>query len=822
MAECPYQPHAAASAGTGAPSGGGGRTKPLTVRDWWPDALDLRLLHQDPPDARPSHVPHPRASSVAAASAPPFHAGFAPFHLSGAFGGGIANHASYASKFARLNLSELRNDIFRAITTSNPKWPADYGHYGPLMIRLAWHSAGTYRVFDGRGGGNSGNIRLAPLNSWPDNANLDKARRYILWPIKQKYGQSISWADLIILAGNVAIESMMGPWGTVEPLWFGGGRVDAFAPEEDVYWGHEHEWLKDERHDKPMGKITGDGTGLKEPLGAVQMGLIYVNPEGPGGNPDILASARDIRETFSRMAMSDAETVALIAGGHTFGKAHGAADPSKHVGPEPEGASLESMGLGWKNSFRSGTGEDTITSGLEGAWTARPTQWDNGYFDMLFKYEWTQSKSPGGATQWVPSPESIEANGGMGAVASVPDAHGGGKHLPIMFTTDLALRYDSRYGPISQQFQDNPDQFTDAFKRAWYKLCHRDMGPKSRHLGPFTPKEDLLWLDPIPTADYDSITANDVRQLKRSILDAVNRSKVSISDLVKAAWASASTYRFTDHRGGANGGRIRLEPQRSWDANDPESLERVIGVMESIQSSFNARQQQSHSNKRVSLADLIILGGNAAIEEAARRAGHVDICIPFVAGRTDALQSDTDVDSFNALRPTMDGFRNYEGNDQLTPESALVDRAHLLTLTTPEMVLLVGGLRVLNASTDSNSGAGVLTDRPGELTNDFFINVLDDNTTWTPLGDGKLFRGSRSTGEPWLASRVDLVIGSNSQLRAIAEAYASADAHHHFLEGFVNAWTKVTMLDRFDLIHPSRATATETTFLWSKTQVSRL
>lgn len=743
----------------------------MTVRDWWPDALDLRILHQDPISARPAHVPHSSSAS--------------------------ANYASYTDKFSRLDLTALRNDIYRVLTTSNANWPADYGHYGPLMIRLAWHSAGTYRVFDGRGGGNSGNIRLAPLNSWPDNANLDKARRYILWPIKQKYGQSISWADLIILVGNVAIESMMGRWGDVEPLWFGGGRVDAFAPEEDVYWGNEPEWLKDDRHDKTkISSSDGDNaTGLEKPLGAVQMGLIYVNPEGPGGNPDILASAQDIRETFKRMGMSDLETVALIAGGHTFGKAHGAADPSKHVGAEPEGASIDQMGLGWKNSYNTGKAKDTITSGLEGAWTAYPTKWDNGYFDLLFKYDWTQSKSPGGATQWVPDMKSINANGGMNAVATVPDAHDGEKHLPIMFTTDLALRYDPLYGPISQEFHNNPDLFTDAFKRAWYKLCHRDMGPTSRHLGPYLPSEDLIWLDPIPTADYGMITANDVKHLKSRILDAVNRSNVSISDLVKAAWASASTYRFTDHRGGANGGRIRLEPQKNWEVNDPNSLAKVIGTLEAIQQSFNQSQRQNNNNKQVSFADLIILGGNTAIEEAARRAGHANVHVPFAAGRTDALQSGTDVDSFNVLQPSMDGFRNYEGSNSTSPDSSLVDRAHLLTLTTPEMVVLVGGLRVLNVNTD-NPLVGVLTDRPGVLTNDFFTNLLDDDTTWSPVGDGKLFQGSRSVGKPWTASRVDLVMGSNSQLRAVSEAYACADSSQYFVKDFINAWAKVTMLDR--------------------------
>ncbi|KAL7539067.1 hypothetical protein ACHAXR_013272 [Thalassiosira sp. AJA248-18] len=776
--------------------GKGGKNKPMTTRDWWPDALDLRILHQDPASARPNHVPHPSSATVDAAVT----TSLAP----------SAAYASYADNFSRLDLNALRNDIYRALTTSNPEWPADYGHYGPLMIRLAWHSAGTYRVFDGRGGGNSGNIRLAPLNSWPDNANLDKARIYVLWPIKQKYGQAISWADLIILAGNVAIESMMGSWGSVEPLWFGGGRVDAFAPEEDVYWGHEHEWLKDDRHDKAKATSDGRNTGLEKPLGAVQMGLIYVNPEGPGGNPDILASAKDIRETFSRMGMSDLETVALIAGGHTFGKAHGAADPSKHVGAEPEGASMDQMGLGWKNSFLSGKGKHTITSGLEGAWTAHPTKWDNGYFDLLFKYDWTQSKSPGGATQWVPNLESINSNGGVGAVASVPDAHDGENHLPIMFTTDLALRYDPIYGPISKQFHLNPEQLTDAFKRAWYKLCHRDMGPKSRHLGPYLPKEDLIWLDPIPTADYDVITANDVQYLKNRILEAVIHSKISIPDLVKAAWASASTYRFTDHRGGANGGRIRLEPQRNWEVNDPNSLARVIAAIENIQQDFNEMQKRNSSLKQVSFADLIILGGNAAIEEAARLGGHTNVRLPFVPGRTDCKQSETDIESFNALQPSMDGFRNYEGSNDATPESSMLDSAHLLTLTTPEMVALVGGFRVLmNASAD-NLSVGALTNRSGVLTNDFFTNLLDVKTVWTPVSDGKLFKGSRPMGKPWMASRVDLVLGSNSQLRAISESYACADSSQYFVKDFVRAWVKVTMLDRFDLVQAKNLEDTAT------------
>lgn len=682
------------------------------------------------------------------------------------------------------------------------------------MVRLAWHSAGTYRTYDGRGGGNSANIRLAPLNSWPDNANLDKIRRYVLWPIKQKYGQAISWGDLIILAGNVAIESMMGRWGTVEPLWFGGGRIDAFASEEDVYWGNEGEWLKDDRHHDTT-TTTTTTTGLEKPLGAVQMGLIYVNPEGPGGDPDILASARDIRETFYRMGMNDEETVALIAGGHTFGKAHGAADADKYVGAEPEGADINEMGLGWKNTFQSGKGKDTITSGLEGAWTAKPTQWDNGYFYNLFRFEWEKTKSPGGAIQWVPNAESIAKNGGDSAVRNVPDAHDESlKHLPIMFTTDLALRYDPLYGPISERFNSNPDAFTYAFKRAWYKLCHRDMGPKSRHLGPWVPKEELIWLDPLPDRDYNNVTTNDVKVLKHKIIVAVNnRSDLTISDLVKAAWASASTYRKTDHRGGANGGRIRLLPQRNWSVNDPQSLNKVIALLEAVQQEFNQRKMES--NVQVSFADLIVIAGNAAIEEAARRAGKM-ITIPFVPGRTDATQAQTDVDSFSFLEPVIDGFRNYNGSNDVRPEKALIDRAHLLSLTTPEMVALMGGLRVLNANTDS-SQIGVLTEQPGVLTNDFFTNILDDNVTWSPSSaDGKFFRGTRSTGRDWSASRVDLIIGSNSQLRAIAESYACADSAEYFLRDFINAWVKVMMLDRFDLLRGDDVDESTTVFYMSR------
>ena len=689
------------------------------------------------------------------------------------------------------------------------------------MVRLAWHSAGTYRTFDGRGGGNSANIRLAPLNSWPDNANLDKVRRYILWPIKQRYGNKISWGDLIILAGNVAIESMMGPWGKVEPLWFGGGRVDAFAPEEDVYWGNEGEWLKDDRHHGSNN--NNSTTGLEKPLGAVQMGLIYVNPEGPGGDPDILASAKDIRETFYRMGMNDEETVALIAGGHTFGKAHGAANPDRYVGAEPEGAAMEEMGLGWKNGFGSGRGKETITSGLEGAWTAKPTLWDNGYFDNLFGYEWEKTKSPGGAIQWVPDAESIARNGGESVVRNVPDAHDATlKHLPIMFTTDLALRYDPLYGPISKKFHSNPGVFTEAFKRAWYKLCHRDMGPKSRHLGPWVPKEELIWLDPIPGRDYNTVTSHDVKMLKNEILNGIvnnnDDSGLSISDLIKVAWASASTYRKTDYRGGANGGRIRLLPQRNWNVNDPQRLEKVIVLLEGIQTTFNQRRMSN--NVQVSFADLVVIAGNAAIEEAARRAGK-EITIPFVPGRTDATQEQTDVDSFQFLEPVIDAFRNYNGCDDGRPEKALIDRAHLLSLTTPEMVVLLGGLRVLNANTDS-SQVGVLTEQPGALTNDFFTTILDDNVKWSPSSDGKLFHGTGSNnGKSWTASRADLIIGSNSQLRAIAESYACADSAEYFIQDFINAWVKVMMLDRFDLLRVDDVDET-TTLLYMRRTSSKL
>ena len=608
----------------------------------------------------------------------------------------------------------------------------------------------------------------------------------------------------------------MGEWGTVEPLWFGFGRIDAFAPEEDVYWGHEHEWLEDSRHDKSK-PAADDVTGLEHGLGAVQMGLIYVNPQGPGGNPDIMQSAKDIRTTFARMGMGDSETVALIAGGHTFGKAHGAADPDKYVAENPEGSPIEAMNVGWHNSFGTGKGKDTITSGLEGGWTKDPAKWDNGYFTNLFTYDWEQTKSPAGAIQWVPTKVSIDANGGMSSVSNVVDAHDSSKsHLPIMFTTDLALRFDEKYGPIAKNFHDNPVEFEDAWKRAWHKLLHRDMGPKSRHLGPYSVTEELIWMDPIPTIDYATVSSNDVRVLKDKILDAVNRAQISIPDLVKASWASASTYRCTDHRGGANGGRIRLEPQRSWPANDPESLAKVIAALELIQLQFN----RAATAKQVSFADMVILGGCAAIEEAARRAGHI-VRVPFVAGRADSSQEQTDVASFGVLEPQMDGFRNYNSSSDTRPERGLVDRAHLLTLTAPEMCVLIGGLRVLGANAD-NSSVGVLTDRPGVLSTDFFASVCDDSITWNPMSCGKLFQGSRPAGKPFTASRTDLILGSNSQLRAICESYASADSTEPFLRDFVSAWSKVMMLDRFDLLQPNHTSSEYTTVLYYAKTVSKL
>jgi catalase-peroxidase len=672
----------------------------------------------------------------------------------------------------------LKKDINALMTTSQDWWPADYGHYGPFFIRMAWHSAGTYRVADGRGGAGYGTQRFAPLNSWPDNGNLDKARR-LLWPIKQKYGNKISWADLMVLTGNCALESM-----GFETFGFAGGREDVWEPQQDVYWGPESEWLGDKRY-------SGDRQ-LENPLAAVQMGLIYVNPEGPGGEPDPLAAAQDIRETFGRMAMNDEETVALIAGGHTFGKAHGAADPGKFVGPAPEGARLEEQGLGWKNSFGKGNAEDTITSGLEGAWTSTPAEWSNGYFENLFGYEWVLTKSPAGASQWTPKNRAAQG--------TVPDAHVASKtHAPIMFTTDLALKMDPIYGPISRRFYKNPDQFKAAFAKAWYKLTHRDMGPYSRCLGPEVP-EPQLWQDPVPTVTHQLIEQPEIAVLKRKILD----SGISVSQLVHTAWASASTFRGSDKRGGANGARIRLAPQKDWEVNNPEQLAAVLGVLEKVRQEFNASQT---GGKQVSMADLIVLGGCAAIESAASKGGH-EVVVPFTPGRTDASQEQTDVDSFAVLEPTADGFRNYFGHRTLDrpAEELLVDRANLLTLTAPEMTALVGGMRVLDAGSDSLK-LGVLTDQPGTLTNDFFVNLLDMSTVWqkSPVCEHFYEGRDRKTGEvKWRGSSVDLVFGSNSQLRAIAEVYASEDSKRKFVDDFVAAWTKVMNADRFDLDRSQR------------------
>jgi catalase-peroxidase len=679
---------------------------------------------------------------------------------------------NYAEEFQKLDLDALKTDIEQVMTTSQDWWPADYGHYGPLFIRMAWHSAGTYRIADGRGGAASGTLRLAPLNSWPDNANLDKARR-LLWPIKQKYGRKISWADLMVFTGNGALESM-----GFKTFGFAGGREDVWEPEADIHWGPESEWLGNKRY-------TGDRE-LENPLAAVQMGLIYVNPEGPNGKPDPLAAARDIRETFSRMAMNDEETVALIAGGHTLGKAHGAADPSRYVGPEPEGASLEEQGLGWKNTFGKGNADDTITSGLEGAWTSTPVEWSTGYFDNLFGYEWELVKSPAGAWQWTPKDESAQG--------TVPDAHDPSKsHAPMMFTTDLSLKMDPIYAKISKRFHENPDEFEDAFAKAWYKLTHRDMGPVSRYLGPLVP-EPQLWQDPVPVVDHELIGDQDIVALKGKILE----SGLSISQLVSTAWASASTFRGTDKRGGANGARIRLAPQKDWEVNQPAELAKVLQTLEEIQQDFNRSQSDG---KKVSLADLIVLGGCAAVEEAAKKAGH-DVQVPFSPGRTDASQEMTDVDAFAVLEPTTDGFRNYSGHEHDRPaEELLIDRAHLLTLTAPEMTVLIGGMRVLN----TNSGfpqLGVFTKRPETLTNDFFVNLLDMSTEWqkSPVCEHFFEGRDRESGKvKWTGSRVDLVFGSNSQLRAIAEVYASDDSQQAFVNDFVAVWNKVMNLDRFDL-----------------------
>ncbi|HEX6497457.1 MAG TPA: catalase/peroxidase HPI [Micromonosporaceae bacterium] len=707
-------------------------------RDWWPNRLDLSVLHQNPPAGDP-----------------------------------MGPEFNYAEEFATLDLDALKRDIEEVMTTSQDWWPADYGHYGPLFVRMAWHAAGTYRISDGRGGAGSGDQRFAPLNSWPDNASLDKARR-LLWPVKKKYGKKISWADLLVFAGNCALESM-----GFTTFGFGGGRVDVWEPEE-VNWGTEDTWLGDERY-------SGDRE-LAEPFGAVQMGLIYVNPEGPNGNPDALAAARDIRETFRRMAMNDEETVALIAGGHTFGKAHGAAPADRHVGPEPEAAPLHEMGLGWKNSHGTGKGGDTITSGLEGAWTPTPTAWDNSYFEMLFSFEWQQTKSPAGATQWTPTDPK--------AADLVPDAHDPSKrHAPMMLTTDLALRVDPIYEQIARRFYENPQEFADAFAKAWFKLTHRDMGPIARYLGPLVPAEPQIWQDPVPPVTHELVGGQDIAALKERIL----ASGLSVSELVATAWAAASTFRGTDMRGGANGARVRLAPQREWEVNDPAQLARVLRTLEGIQQEFNAAH--AGANKQVSLADLIVLGGCAAVERAAKNAGF-DVVVPFTPGRTDASQEQTDVESFAVLEPTADGFRNYLGKGHVRPaEQLLVDRAKLLTLTAPEMTVLVGGLRVLNANTQQ-SPYGVFTHQPEALTNDFFVNVLDLDTTWQPTSEAEeTFEGRDArTGElKWTATRVDLVFGSNSQLRALAEVYASDDAKEKFVRDFVAAWDKVMNLDRFDV-----------------------
>ncbi|MGI9515474.1 MAG: catalase/peroxidase HPI [Pirellulaceae bacterium] len=709
----------------------------MSYEDWWPNQLNLQILHQNSPNSNP-----------------------------------LGEDFNYAGEFNKLDLDELKKDIETLMTTSQDWWPADYGHYGPLFIRLAWHSAGTYRVGDGRGGASDGTIRFAPLNSWPDNGNLDKARR-LLWPIKQKYGNKISWADLMVLTGNVALESM-----GFETFGFAGGREDVWEPQQDIYWGPESEWLGDKRY-------SGDRE-LENPLAAVQMGLIYVNPEGPNGEPSALKAAQDIRDTFGRMAMNDEETVALIAGGHSFGKAHGAASPQGNVGPEPEAAPIQEQGLGWKNTFGKGNAGDTITSGLEGAWTSTPTEWSNDYFDILFAYDWDLVKSPAGAWQWIPTDPA--------AADTVPDAFDSSKsHAPIMFTTDLALRMDPIYAEISKRFHENPAEFEAAFARAWYKLTHRDMGPHSRLLGTEVP-EPQLWQDPVPAVNHELIGEQDIADLKGKIL----ASGLSISDLVSTAWASASTFRGSDKRGGANGARIRLAPQKEWDVNQPAELAKVLQALEEIQKEFNSSQS---AGKQVSLADLIVLGGCAAVEEAARKGGH-DIQVPFAPGRTDALQEMTDVDSFAVLEPTADGFRNYLRQGHGRPsEQLLVDRAQLLTLTAPEMTALVGGMRVLNTNF-GKSANGVLTERPETLTNDFFVNLLDMSTDWQKSTEAEdVFEArDRQTGDvKWTGTRADLIFGSNTQLRAIAEVYAQADSQQKFVEDFVAAWNKVMNLDRFDL-----------------------
>lgn len=719
------------------PFTGASAKKSTTNKDWWPNRLDLGILRQH--------------SSLSDPMDPDFN---------------------YAEAFRQLDLKAVKQDIFELMTDSQDWWPADYGHYGPLFIRMAWHSAGTYRVGDGRGGAGTGNQRFAPVNSWPDNANLDKARM-LLWPIKNKYGNSISWADLMILAGNCALESM-----GFKTFGFGGGREDIWEVEQDIYWGAEKEWLADNRY-------TGD-RDLENPLAAVQMGLIYVNPEGPNGNPDPLAAARDIRETFARMAMNDEETVALIAGGHTFGKCHGAGDAAL-VGANPEGSSMEDMGIGWKSSFNSGRGGDTITSGLEGAWTTTPTKWSNNFFWNLFGYEWELTKSPAGAQQWIPKH-------GMGE-GTVPDAHDPSKrHAPIMLTTDLALRFDPAYEKISRRFFENPDDFADAFARAWFKLTHRDMGPRSRYLGPEVPQEVLIWQDPVPAVDHELVNEGDIANLKARLLS----SGLSVSELVSTAWASAATFRGSDKRGGANGARIRLAPQKYWEVNNPAQLNKVLDVLEGIQRDFNAAQS---GGKKISLADLIVLGGAAGIEKAAQAAGH-NVTVPFTPGRTDASAEQTDVESFSVMEPKADGFRNYKNARYTLPtEEMLVDKAQLLQLTAPEMTALIGGMRVLDTNYNG-SKHGVFTQRPQTLTNDFFVNLLDFSTVWKPVSDaGEIFEGvDRTTGQmKWTATRADLIFGSNSELRAIAEVYGYANAEGKFIRDFIKAWDKVMNLDRFDL-----------------------
>jgi catalase-peroxidase len=724
-AKCPVMDHSSAARGS------------LANLHWWPDQLNLRPLNKNSPLIDP-----------------------------------MGEDFDYAAEFESLDLAAVKADLVQVMTTSQDWWPADFGHYGPLFIRMAWHSAGTYRIRDGRGGAATGTQRFAPLNSWPDNVSLDKARR-LLWPVKQKYGRKISWADLMILAGTCALESMGLP-----TFGFGGGRKDVWEPEEDIYWGPEDTWLGDERY-------SGD-RDLAEPLGAVQMGLIYVNPEGPNGNPDPLAAARDIRETFARMAMNDEETVALIAGGHTFGKTHGAADANEYVGREPEAAPLEQQGLGWKNTFGTGVGDDAITSGLEVIWTATPTSWDNGFFQNLFGYDWELTKSPAGAHQWRPTDRTADD--------TVPDAHDPAKrHAPMMLTTDLALRFDPIYEPIARRYAEDHDHFADAFARAWFKLTHRDMGPVSRYLGPDVPDEALIWQDPVPAVDHPLVDDHDIAGLK----DAILASGLSVSQLVSTAWASASTFRNSDMRGGANGARIRLAPQKDWDVNSPAELATVLSTLAAIQTTFN---QSQADGKQISLADVIVLGGAAALEQAARAAGH-DIVVPFSPGRTDATDEQTDVDSFAVLEPSADGFRNYfRPGDKRRPEELLVDRSSLLGLTAPEMTVLIGGLRVLGANA-GHSSHGVLTEYPGTLSNDFFVNLLDMATEWKTSTTEHVYEGRQRDGGAlrWTGTAVDLVFGSNSQLRALAEVYATDDAKEKFVADFVAAWDKVMNLDRFDL-----------------------